>query len=627
MGDKDVFHFEEGVPNLHSDTGDRGEAHSDGDLELGALAVPSPHLTRPMHRRTSSKSALVTDFSSGKEEVRTQFASIRSEHFHNARRPKERRQAIVYPRSLFSRKLFSAHSTPDLFSSSSAEASTQTTKHGLYLISSRNFSPTQDASTEQYCLQKVQPPSKKARLLRWLGFGGTVLSIYDNAQTNASACLCCGIDLNLIVVNFFLWIFRQTFVAVIITAMVGFLFLTMLFALFIWIAGVYNPECVGGVDFATNGNNYFTDAFILSWTTFATVGYGAIYAAIPTTPGHCVGMSIVCATEGFVGVLFASMCSAVFFAKVSRIQSFAQVDFSDVICVRYGYGVKDDEDALLSTSRRTDTEDMQDQQEVVKLPCPILEFRLVNRMHNISGGEIVDSRVNVVASIDATNLNRIVSSNYNTGRSVATKRRKRGGQRIKQMSAPGGRPPFFPGISERPAARTRFSVSSSNIDVLFASAENDVVDIPRTVLTKIPCESLDHPFLKRAFTIRHKLDEHSPLLKMRPRLMVVENDGYWPLELNNAAAVRDAIQFDQLIIRLTGVSNADASTVFSHTVYDLQDLRVGYQFTNMLYRCPRDGALQADVGRLNDIYEQDGGGGEVISQPNVHKVRDMSVLL
>ena len=45
----------------------------------------------------------------------------------------------------------------------------------------------------------------------------------------------------------------------------------MLFALFIWIAGVYNPECVGGVDFTTNGNNYFTDAFILSWTTFATV--------------------------------------------------------------------------------------------------------------------------------------------------------------------------------------------------------------------------------------------------------------------------------------------------------------------------------------------------------------------
>jgi hypothetical protein len=340
-------------------------------------------------------------------------------------------------------------------------------------------------------------------------------------------------------------------------------------------------------------------------------------------------MTIICATEAFIGVLFASMVTAIFFAKVSRIQSFAQVDFSEVICVRYGFGVKDDDDIQMNLSRRKNTEDMQgpDQEEKVKLPCPILEFRLVNRMHNIPGGEIVDSRVNVVASIDATNLNRIVSSNLGTGRSLATKRQKRGGQRIKQMSAPGGRPPFFPGISERPAAKTRFSVSSSNINVLFASAENNVEDIPRTVLTRIPCESLDHPFLKRAFTIRHKLDQHSPLLKVRPRLLVMQNDGYWPLELNNAAAVRDAIQFDQLIIRLTGVSNADANTVFSHTVYDLQDLRVGYQFTNMLYRSMKDGSLQADISRLDDIFEQDGGGGEMISHGNAHKVRDMSVLL
>ena len=338
-------------------------------------------------------------------------------------------------------------------------------------------------------------------------------------------------------------------------------------------------------------------------------------------------MTMVCATEAFVGVLFASMCTAIFFAKVGRIQSFAQVDFSDVICVRYGFGVKDDDDTQMNMSRRKDTEDMTEQDEQkVNLPCPILEFRLVNRMHNIPGGEIVDSRVNVVASIDATNLNRIESNNT-TGRTFATKRRRRAGQRVKQKSAPGGRPPFFPGLSERPAPRTHFSVSSSNIDVLFASPENTVDDIPRTVLTKIPCESLDHPFLKRAFTIRHKLDQHSPLLKVRPRLLVMQNNGYWPLELNSAASVRDAIQFDQLIIRMTGVSNADANTVFSHTVYDTQDLRVGYQFTNMLYRCPKDGALQADIGRLNEIFEQDGGGGEVISQSNVLKVRDVSVLL
>jgi hypothetical protein len=65
-----------GVPSSHLAAMGEQEEHSDGDMELGTMAVPSPRLARPMHRRTSSKSALVSDFSSGKEEVRTQFASV-----------------------------------------------------------------------------------------------------------------------------------------------------------------------------------------------------------------------------------------------------------------------------------------------------------------------------------------------------------------------------------------------------------------------------------------------------------------------------------------------------------------------------------------------------------------------
>lgn len=79
MGNNEVFHFKNGEPNRHSEVaGDPFETHSDGDLELGSMVVPSSNLARPMHRRTSSKSALVSDFSSGKEEVRTQFASVSS---------------------------------------------------------------------------------------------------------------------------------------------------------------------------------------------------------------------------------------------------------------------------------------------------------------------------------------------------------------------------------------------------------------------------------------------------------------------------------------------------------------------------------------------------------------------
>ena len=116
---------------------------------------------------------------------------------------------------------------------------------------------------------------------------------------------------------------------------------------------------------------------------------------------------MICATEGFVGVLFASLCSAIFVAKVSRLQNFAQVDFTDVVCIRYGSGVQDETETHNTGLRqRTNTEDVtaNDDDSETKLECPILEFRLVNRMHNVPGGEIVDSRVNVVASIDEANV-------------------------------------------------------------------------------------------------------------------------------------------------------------------------------------------------------------------------------
>ena len=42
----------------------------------------------------------------------------------------------------------------------------------------------------------------------------------------------------------------------------------LLFATGIYIYGLRNPECIVGVDYAAT--QYFTDAFILSWTTLST---------------------------------------------------------------------------------------------------------------------------------------------------------------------------------------------------------------------------------------------------------------------------------------------------------------------------------------------------------------------
>lgn len=101
------------------------------------------------------------------------------------------------------------------------------------------------------------------------------------------------------------------------------------------------------------------------------------------------------AFESFVGVLFGGVVGAIIFSKVARIQSIAQVRFSSPICVRYGTGVM--------RSLETGDDDAQHQdgthEDALDLPCPIIEFRIVNLLSGEKKGEIMNASINCVASI------------------------------------------------------------------------------------------------------------------------------------------------------------------------------------------------------------------------------------
>ena len=119
---------------------------------------------------------------------------------------------------------------------------------------------------------------------------------------------------------------------------------------------------------------------------FSTVGDGSTYTARGyenESPTNCFFVNYLCSLEALIGVLYSGFCGAILFGKVLRIQSHAQVTFSDPIVVRYGRGV------------------VASDEESVELSCPVLEFRIVNRLFNEPGGEILDASLNVVANIDA----------------------------------------------------------------------------------------------------------------------------------------------------------------------------------------------------------------------------------
>jgi hypothetical protein len=354
-------------------------------------------------------------------------------------------------------------------------------------------------------------------------------------------------------------------------------------------------------------------------------------------------VTIVVTLEAFVGILFASFCGAILFAKVARIQSFAQVLFSDPIVIRYGTGVmvehdpESDEDG--SSSMDTD---------VVQIPCPVLEFRIVNRLHSTTGGEIIDASINIVASIDASQACPTIK-NQATRRRRGGKKGKKGGPR--QRNGPkvdplrnATLPESKPNVSGTPKAKfngrnhrstTKESFATTGLGGVSAASgrthqafEEDPTGhlVPRRIFSKLEIESPDHPFFKRVWMVRHTVDHNSPLLRAHARNMVKENNGWWPKELNSHEGVRAAVHFDKILVSMSGTSNADANSVYAQKVYDFIDVNVGYRFVNPLYRDLDDGSLRVDTSLINDVSEQAGGGGEPFTNDDGENQHDMLVL-
>jgi hypothetical protein len=316
--------------------------------------------------------------------------------------------------------------------------------------------------------------------------------------------------------------------------------------------------------------------------------------------------------------LYVSIAGAIVFAKVSRLQNFAMVKFSDPIVVRYGSWI-----TMETTNEADDREQakMSRGQDSASIPCPILEFRLVNRMHGIFRGELINSTIKVVASIEASQACMSFTDETNLWRKAGKRGigHMRTTARMRQQSTGAlafGNTSALDDTSSNGRRKELSSISAMSSTNIFSkpgrgkvqSLEEDPsgVLVPKHILAPLDIGGSEHPFFKRIWTIRHKLDHNSPLLKTNVRLLVKLNRGFWPKELNSPEGVRSAIRFDQLLVNFSGTSNSDANSVHAHMVYDFNDVHVGYRLVNMLFRDMNDGSVQVDMNLLNDVTQQAG---------------------
>jgi len=133
---------------------------------------------------------------------------------------------------------------------------------------------------------------------------------------------------------------------------------------------------------------------------------------------------------------------------------------------------------------------------------------------------------------------------------------------------------------------------------------------------KLQCET--HPFFKRIWTLRHELNAESPILSAEACRMVRDFRGKWPREACTAEFIREHVQFQQLIVSMSGTKGS--SNVYGLSVYDYRNLHIGYRFSNILDAMP-DGRLGIDLDGMDTIHVQRGGGEEAIDyyEANLHK--------
>lgn len=294
-------------------------------------------------------------------------------------------------------------------------------------------------------------------------------------------------------------------------------------------------------------------AFELSWTTFTTVGYGTI--APPGDDVDCYNVRAVCSIEAILGMAFVSMCSGLFYAKLTRLLGVAPVTFSSTLCIQYGKGLIDagnrykpltDESYKNYVKQNSEPSINGEDDEEVYVPFPVLEFRVVNNRANITHGqnEIFDAECTAMVQISLGN-DSVVEGDEN------------GALPSRWMSA-------HASTGDRKNQKVYYTLN-------FKPSFN--------------------PFFNRVWILQHTLDSSSPLLRreIRKELRLRGKHAGWDPSLNSHQSIRSAlVEFNSIRVVLSGGSALSKSEVYAEKVYSYHDVCVGWQYVGVCYDVDRN---------------------------------------
>lgn len=355
--------------------------------------------------------------------------------------------------------------------------------------------------------------------------------------------------------NFVCYLFETNNFQIFLMAYIGFFTSIISYAVLIF----YLSEshfCMLSAEAAVHGRDYsnirrFGVALSLSWTTFSTVGFGHVFPSQTNKAFECRILEFVLSMESFFGVLYASFCGAIIYARIRNLLEKANVLFSEVICIKYSQSA-----------------------------YPILELRIINERINRKGGEIFNGHVNCTVSRD---MDVVGSKNKGMGDS------KDGSLRFSQEA--------IRKINEKAT-----SPAQDDPSVFYNTEDCAPVELNIT--------QPHYPYFKRTWWIRHELNEHSKLLKPEFRRLC-KIHGVWPTHMLNPSQIRESmIDFDELTVTLTGTSASNGQQVYAKKIYSFAHLVVGFKFVHMVYKDEKSHLLKYNTDNLSVVEEEFKGSGE-----------------
>jgi hypothetical protein len=112
----------------------------------------------------------------------------------------------------------------------------------------------------------------------------------------------------------------------------------------------------------------------------------------------CQGVRYTLAIDAFLGILFTSVCGAIFYSKIVRLHTQAHVTFNSAICLHYGMhsGITDPVFDVVRSDKPKEHMSCIDKDAVTNFP--IIELRCLDDCATAGGGEVIGASLKCIVN-------------------------------------------------------------------------------------------------------------------------------------------------------------------------------------------------------------------------------------